>query len=210
MAKGELKTLSKSAEKRAIFVREYLIERNGTKAAIAAGFSAKSAAVTASKLLKNPKVQAELARLQKTSCDRLDITLDAVNQELAKLAFVDAGQFLTIDSNGNARLDLKKISDDPDPETGERRPLPRYSAAIQEITEKTWLEGKGENARPVREIKLKLTSAKHAALESLRKHLTGDVGADLTPEQKRDRLNYLLQKAGYVRPNTETKQEQVH
>jgi hypothetical protein len=56
----------------------------------------------------------------------------------------------------------------------------------------------------VREIKLKLTSAKHAALESLRKHLTGDVDADLTPEQKRERLNYLLQKAGYVRPNTET------
>ena len=80
-----------------------------------------------------------------------------VNQELAKLGFVDAGQVMTVDPNGNARLDLKKISDDPDPETGERRPLPRYSAAIQEITEKTWTEGKGENARPVREIKLKLT-----------------------------------------------------
>jgi hypothetical protein len=32
MAKGEPKTLSKTAEKRAIFVREYLIERNGTRA----------------------------------------------------------------------------------------------------------------------------------------------------------------------------------
>jgi hypothetical protein len=32
----------------------------------------------------------------KASCDRLDITLDAVNQELARLAFVDAGQFMTI------------------------------------------------------------------------------------------------------------------
>jgi phage terminase small subunit len=148
MAKGEPKTLSKSAEKRAIFVREYLIERNGTRAAIAAGFSAKSAAVTASKLLKNPKVQAELTRLQKASCNRLDITLDAVNQELAKLAFVDAGQFLTIDSEGKARLDLKKISDNPDPETGERRPLPRYSAAIQEITEKTWTEGRGGMPTP--------------------------------------------------------------
>src|ERR1041385_1056321 len=120
-----------------------------------------------------------------------------VNQELAKLAFVDAGQFMTIDPNGNARLDLKKISDDPDPETGERRPLPRYSAAIQEITEKTWTEGKGENARPVREIKLKLTSAKHAALESLRKHLIGDEEAELTPQQRQERLNYLLTKAGF-------------
>ena len=62
----------------------------------------------------------------------------------------------------------------------------------------------------VSDLKLKLTSAKHAALESLRKHLTGDVDADLTPEQKRERLNYLLRKAGYVRPNTETNQEQVH
>jgi hypothetical protein len=158
-------------------VREYLIDRNGTKAAIAAGFSTKSAAVTASKLLRNPKVQAELTKLQKASCDRLDITLDAVNQELAKLAFVDAGQFMTIDAEGKARLDLAKISDDPDPKTGERRPLPRYSSAIQEITEKTWTEGKGENARPMWEIKLKLTPDKHAALESLRKHLTAEDGA---------------------------------
>jgi len=50
----------------------------------------------------------------KASCDRLDITLDAVNQELARLAFVDAGQFMTIDSNGNACVELKKITDDPD------------------------------------------------------------------------------------------------
>jgi len=94
-------------------------------------------------------------------------------------------------------LTSKKISDDPDPETAERRPLPRYSAAIQEITEKTWIEGKGENARLVREIKLKLTSAKHAALETLRKHLIGDEEAELTPQQRQERLNYLLTKAGF-------------
>jgi hypothetical protein len=44
----------------------------------------------------------------KASCDRLDITLDAVNQELARLAFVDAGQFMTIDSNGNVALTSRK------------------------------------------------------------------------------------------------------
>jgi hypothetical protein len=124
----------------------------------------------------------------------LDITLDAVNQELAKLAFVDAGQFMTIDVDGNAQLDLKRISGDPDPETGQRRPRSRYSAAIQEITEKTWTEGKGANARPVREIKLKLSPAKHAALESLRKHLTGDDDTEMNPEQKKERLAYLLMK----------------
>ena len=194
MAKSQPKTFAKSTEKRATFAREYLIDRNGTGAAIAAGFSVRSAAVTACKLLRNPKVQAEIARLQKASCDRLEITLDAVNQELAKLAYVDAGQFMTIDADGKARVDLKKIGGAPDSETGERRLLSQYSAAIQEITEKTWTEGKGENALPVREIKVKVTAAKHAALESLRKHLTGDEETDMTPEQKKHRVAYLIAK----------------
>ena len=86
MAKEPTKTFSKSAEKRAIFVREYAIDKNGTRAAIAAGFSAKSAAVTASKLLKNPKVKAELAELISKAMQRLDVTLDRVLQEEAKLA----------------------------------------------------------------------------------------------------------------------------
>jgi hypothetical protein len=48
----------------------------------------------------------------------------------------------------------------------------------------------------VREIKLKLTPAKHAALESLRKHLTRDEDddTDMTPEQKRNRIAYLIAK----------------
>jgi hypothetical protein len=75
-------------------------------------------------------------------------------------------------------------------------PLLDLTAAIQEITEKTWTEGKGESARPMREVKLKLTTAKHAALESLRKHLTRDEDddTDMTPEQKRNRIAYLIAK----------------
>ena len=48
----------------------------------------------------------------------------------------------------------------------------------------------------MREIKLKLTPAKHAALESLRKHLTVDETdeTDMTPEQKRTRIAYLIAK----------------
>lgn len=194
------KETMKPAAKRAIFVREYLIDRNATRAAIAAGYSQKSAYSTGSRMLKNAKVQDELRKLHKASCDRLDITLDAVNQELAKLAFIDAGQFLTIDAAGNARLDLKKISEpsEADDDTSARKPIPRYSAAIQEITEKSWMEGRGPDARRMTEVKLKLTGHKHAALESLRKYLTGDDDSQMTPEQKKQRLNYLLQNAGYI------------
>lgn len=180
------KETSKAAAKRAIFVREYLIDRNGTRAATAAGFSARSAATTASRMLKNPKVIAEIEQLTKARLEVLEISLDKVLQETAKLAYADMGHYITIDEGGNARLDLSKTK-------------PHQTAAIQEITERTWTEGKGENATPVREIKLKLTGSKQAALEMLRKHLTGDEDAELTPEQRKERLNYLLQKAGIVR-----------
>ena len=75
------------------------------------------------------------------------------------------------------------------------------------------LSEKSTPSRNIRSPRIELPGC-NAALKSrfcnqelARLHLTGDVDADLTPEQKRDRLNYMLQKAGYVRPNTETKQE---
>ena len=97
------------------------------------------------------------------------------------------GDYISVDAQGNARIDLAKMK-------------PHQSAAIQEITERTWTEGKGDGAREVREVRLKLTTAKQAALSDLRKHLTGDDDTDMTPEQRRDRLNYLLEKAEHFKP----------
>lgn len=48
--------------KRLKFVDEYLKDFNGTQAAISAGFSAKTATVTASKLLASDEVSAEIKR----------------------------------------------------------------------------------------------------------------------------------------------------
>src|SRR5689334_22685275 len=70
----------KSAGKRALFVREYLIDRNGTRAAIAAGYAPKSASVTSCRLLRNAKVQAEVAELTEDRLERLELTADTVLQ----------------------------------------------------------------------------------------------------------------------------------
>jgi len=45
------------------FAREYLLDLNGTRAAIAAGFSAKTPAQAASRMLTNVKVRALLKQL---------------------------------------------------------------------------------------------------------------------------------------------------
>lgn len=46
--------------RQALFVSEYLIDRNGTQAAIRAGYAAKGAAAEASRMLKQPKIAAAM------------------------------------------------------------------------------------------------------------------------------------------------------
>jgi phage terminase small subunit len=74
----------KSTRQRSIFVREYLVDRNGTRAAIAAGYAPRSASVTSCRLLRNAKVQDAVSELTEQRLERLEVTADAVLQELAK------------------------------------------------------------------------------------------------------------------------------
>ena len=59
-------TRSPSAARRTRFVAEYLIDHNGTRAAVAAGYSARSAKQLASQLLKDVRVKALVAEGEKT------------------------------------------------------------------------------------------------------------------------------------------------
>ena len=58
------------------FCAEYMIDRNGTAAAIRAGYSEKSAASTASRLLRRDDVQARVMELQAEQCRRLGVNAD--------------------------------------------------------------------------------------------------------------------------------------
>lgn len=52
-------------ERRARFVREYLTDGNGTRAAMRAGYAERTAATTASRLLRNAEVQEALVAARK-------------------------------------------------------------------------------------------------------------------------------------------------
>jgi phage terminase small subunit len=77
------------------FVELYLAdpERNGTKAALAAGCPAKSAHVTASRMLKLDKVQRFLAEAQAKAAERAELSAARVLEEYRRLAFVDVRGF---------------------------------------------------------------------------------------------------------------------
>lgn len=89
----------KLTPKQAIFIAEYLVDGNATRAAIAAGVPEKSASVTASRWLKNRKIAALVATRQAQRAARLEITAERVLQELAKLAYFDPG--MLYDAQGN-------------------------------------------------------------------------------------------------------------
>ena len=82
MAKRQL------SEQRQRFVDEYLIDLNGTQAAIRAGYSVKTAQEQASRLLSNVMVQQAIAVAMAERSKRTGVNQDRVVLELAKIAFV--------------------------------------------------------------------------------------------------------------------------
>ena len=74
-------------DKRARFVEEFLIDLNGTQAAIRAGYSARTASSQASRLLRDVKVQAELDRRRRDLIERKELSQDRVLEEVRRLAF---------------------------------------------------------------------------------------------------------------------------
>jgi phage terminase small subunit len=204
------KKSNKLTKKQAIFVREYLTDFNGTRAAIAAGYSKKGAEVAASRLLRDVKVAAAIDGETSERCERLGVKADEIIAELAKLGFANMLDYITI-QNGEAYINFSALTR-------------VQAAAIQEITSETYQEpiGAGETAeegekkrtagepivrltRTVKRTKFKLFD-KRGSLELLGRHLKLftdklDVNANLNgslkldPTQRVERLGQLLSRA---------------
>jgi phage terminase small subunit len=88
------------------FVAEYLANGlNATQAAVAAGYSDKTAQQQGSRLLLNTEVAAAVAGKTNQMMDKLEITADMVLQEIGKLAFFDPGKLFNSDGS------MKQISE---------------------------------------------------------------------------------------------------
>lgn len=140
-----------------IFAAEYCVDSDGKRAAIKAGYSEKTAESQASQLLKNPKVSDVISKKTQKILNKLEISAEKVLQELALLGFSNMLNYVTIGDDGQADIDLSKLTRE-------------QAAAIQEISvDATGGTGDGER-RQVLRTKFKL-SDKRGALELLGKHL---------------------------------------
>lgn len=77
------------------FVERYIIHLNGTRAAVEAGYSAKTAQEQASRLLSHVMVRAALEKAMQKRSERTEITADRVLEEIAAVAFAHMGQYAT-------------------------------------------------------------------------------------------------------------------
>lgn len=129
--------------KRERFVQEFLVDLNGTQAAIRAGYSPKTANEQAPRLLANASVAAAIAARQNKIAKRLEVTAERIVLEYARLAFVDP----------------RSLYD----EAGKLVPITELPEDVTRAISEVWVGEEG-----TRRIKL---ASKQAALDSLARHL---------------------------------------
>lgn len=95
--------------KQAAFVREYLVDKNATQAAIRAGYSPKTAASIGEENLKKPEIRAAVDASLLELAERVGITAEMVLRERKRIAFFDARKLL--DNEGNP-LPMQELDDD--------------------------------------------------------------------------------------------------
>lgn len=78
------------------FVEEYLVDLNGTQAAIRAGYSKATANEQAARLLANVSVQSHLAEARRIQQERTGISADRVVQEAWKIVTADPRELIEV------------------------------------------------------------------------------------------------------------------
>lgn len=142
--------------RQARFVQEYVVDCNGTQAAIRAGYSRRGASQQASRLLANAKVQAALRAELAAATKRVHITQDMVLEEYRRLAFSDLRDVAKWGPGGSHPIPSEEITDEA-------------ACAVQSVTCKvtSWESEKGAGENVTTTVKM---HDKLRALEVLARH----------------------------------------
>ena len=143
------------------FVAEYLVSLDPQEAAIAAGYAVTTAhsksygwvCVSGDK----PHVYEAVQKAMEKRSEKTMVTAEQVLEELAKIGFANTSDYIKITDGGDPYIDLSELTRE-------------QAAAISEIIVDDYVEGRGDNARDVKKIRIKFHD-KRAALESMGKHL---------------------------------------
>jgi phage terminase small subunit len=97
--------------KQSAFCQEYLIDKNGGRAAVRAGYSVRTAESIACEMLTKPYIQAEISHLTGLQIKRNQATVDLVIGGLAEIATFDIS---TVCEDGRDMIRLKPMEKWPE------------------------------------------------------------------------------------------------
>jgi len=141
-------------DKQRMFCKEYQVDRNGTQAAIRAGYSKDSARQVASDTMAKTYVRAYIEKILAQQSIRLDVSADRVIQEIAKMAYSNMEDYVSV-KDGSIVGDLSTVTRD-------------QMACVQEFTTEVNIEfdKDGNEVGKIRKSKFKLVDKK-ASLKML-------------------------------------------
>ena len=90
-----------------LFIEAYLVYRNATKAAIAAGCKERSAHAVGWKWFNKTEIRAKIESRLASTLDRYAITSERIMRELALIAFANIGDFIAVQDDGSLRRRLR-------------------------------------------------------------------------------------------------------
>jgi phage terminase small subunit len=144
-----------------VFIAEYLRDPNGRRAAIAAGYTERSADSTASRLLKNAKVRQAIDKANAEVVAKVQqdtgITLERTLREIARIAYFDPRKMFKADGEP---LAITELDDDT-------------AAVIAGLEVLEEYDGAGRDRVLIGHVKKWKLADKKAGLDMLMKHLGG-------------------------------------
>lgn len=119
-------------------------------------------AVNGGKMARRVAIAARITELRSQAAAHTTITSARVLEEMAKIGFANMMDYIRVQEDGTAAIDMSMVDRDK-------------GAAISEVIIDEFMDGKGDNIRPVKRIRLKLHD-KRAALVDIGKHFGMFVG----------------------------------
>jgi phage terminase small subunit len=149
--------MAKLTPKQAAFVGFYLgpAKGNATKAAEMAGYSKKTAYAIGAENLKKPQIADAIAERQEKLAAELELTQETIARELALIGFSNMLDYIRVSAEGDPYVDLSELTRE-------------QAAALTEATVDDYLEGRGDEAREVRRVRIKLGDKRHALMDLAR------------------------------------------
>jgi phage terminase small subunit len=193
-----------------IFAQEVAKGRQIGEAYALAGFNPHPANPT--RLGKKRDVAERIKEIKEKATERvaeqLVISKKRVLEELAKIAFANMADFMTVGASGEPVLNWRNLTHD-------------QAAALQEVTVDEYIEGRGDNARQVRRVKFKL-APKQPALEKIgielgmfvnrsdNKHSFEKRFSQMPPEERRAYADTLMDRAQEILERHKTIEAEAH